>query len=164
MGTTATGLPVSMPLAVRRFAFTPVMDPRWRLVAKELIFAMLTPRHEAVTLLLRAYRTPMHVRTAHKRLGETAQLLNWLISQGIASLSEIGTHHCEAYLFTAAMCMTSTEPWSASAARAFAAPPPRPSSTCSTTVSCWPLTGPPGPSAPGGPPPPRSQRCPAAGP
>jgi integrase len=97
--TDVTGLPVSMPLAVRRFAFAPVIDPRWRLVAKELIFAMLTPRHAAVAVLPRAYRTPMHLYTANGRLSETARFLNWLTSQGIASLSEIGTHHCEEYLF-----------------------------------------------------------------
>ncbi len=55
--TDVTGLPASMPLAVRRLAFAPVTDPGWRLVAKELIFAMLAPRHEAVALLPRANRS-----------------------------------------------------------------------------------------------------------
>jgi hypothetical protein len=92
------GLPVSLALAVRRFSFTQIADPRWRLVAKELIFAMLVPRHEAVTELPRAFRTPMHLTTASGRLKETAQLLNWLAGQGIPSLAAVGTHHCEAYL------------------------------------------------------------------
>ena len=97
--TDVTGLAVSIPLSVRRFSFAPIISPRWRLVAKELIFAMLAPRHEAVTLLPRAYRTPVHVRTASSRLGETTRFLNWLTGQSIASLSQIGDHLCEAYLF-----------------------------------------------------------------
>jgi len=97
--TDVTGLPASMPLAVRRFAFEPVGDPRWRLVAKELVFAMLAPRHEAVALLPRANRTPVHLQTANGRLGEATRFLNWLTSQGVASLGEVGDHHCEAYLF-----------------------------------------------------------------
>jgi hypothetical protein len=97
--TDVSGLPVSMPLADRRFSFAAIIDPRWRVVAKELTFAMLAPRHEAVTLLPRAYRTPAHIRTAGKRLDETARFLNWLAGQGTASLSEVGDHLCEAYLF-----------------------------------------------------------------
>jgi hypothetical protein len=97
--TDVTGLPASMPLSVRRFDFTAVISPRWRIVAKELIFAMLAPRHEAVAPLPRASRTPVHLRTAYGRLGETSQFLNWLAGQGAASLGEVGNHHCEAYLF-----------------------------------------------------------------
>ena len=65
--TNVTGLPVQLPLAHRRFDFTAVKDPRWRLVAKELILAMLAPRHDAVAPLPRAYRTPLHVSTAKGR-------------------------------------------------------------------------------------------------
>ena len=93
------GLPVWMPIAVRRFSFALVINPGWRLVAKELIFAMLAPRHEAVTSLPRAYRAPMHLRTAIGRLGETTRFLNWLTGQGVTGLGQAGTHHCEAYLF-----------------------------------------------------------------
>jgi len=96
--TDVAGLAVSVPLSVRRFSFAQIASPRWRLVAKELIFAMLAPRHEAVTVLPRAYRTPAHIRTASARLGETARFLNWLAGQGIARLDEVGNHHCEAYL------------------------------------------------------------------
>ncbi|MGH3251613.1 MAG: hypothetical protein ACRDOI_36135 [Trebonia sp.] len=97
--TDVTGLPASMPLSDRRFDFTQVTSPRWRLVVKELIFAMLAPRHEAVALLPRASRTPVHLRTAYGRLNETSRFLNWLSGQGVASLGEVGNHHCEAYLF-----------------------------------------------------------------
>jgi len=96
--TDVAGLPVSMGPNIRRLSFTQITDPRWRLAAKELIFAMLVPRHEAVAPLPRAYRAPVHIATASRRLGETARLLNWLTGQGIASLGEISTRHCEAYV------------------------------------------------------------------
>jgi len=96
--TDVAGLPVSLALAVRRFSFAQIADPRWRLVAKELIFAMLVPRHEAVAELPRAFRTPMHLTTASRRLKETTWFLNWLTAQGVPRLAEIGTRHCEAYL------------------------------------------------------------------
>lgn len=35
--TDVVGLPVEMPLANRRFDFAAITDPRWRLVAKELV-------------------------------------------------------------------------------------------------------------------------------
>jgi hypothetical protein len=97
--TDVVGLPVWMPFAVRRFSFALVINPGWRLVAKELIFAMLAPRHEAVASLPRAYRAPMHLRTAIGRLGETTRFLNWLTGQDVTGLGLAGTHHCEAYLF-----------------------------------------------------------------
>ena len=96
--TDVAGLPVSLTLAVRRFSFPQIADPRWRLVAKELIFAMLVPRHEAVAGLPRAFRTPMHITTASGRLQEISRFLNWLAGQGIPALGEVCAHHCEAYL------------------------------------------------------------------
>ena len=92
------GLPVQMPLAKRRFDFTAIRDPRWRLVAKELIIAMLAPRHEAVAPLPRAYRTPVHLRTAKERLDELTRWLNWLTRRGVRSLGEVDEDCCAAYL------------------------------------------------------------------
>ena len=92
------GLPVQMSLASRRFGFAAIRDPRWRLTAKELIIAMLAPRHEAVAPLPRAYRTPVHLRTAGGRLNELTRWLNWLGDQGIASLGDVDEDCCGAYL------------------------------------------------------------------
>ena len=96
--TQVIGLPVQMPLYSRRFDFTAIPGPPWRLVAKELIFAMLAPRHEAVALLSRAYRTPVHLSTAYGRLIELTGFLAWLTGRGIGSLTEIDDHCCQAYL------------------------------------------------------------------
>jgi hypothetical protein len=96
--TDVIGLPVQMPLARRRFDFTAISDPRWRLVAKELIVAMLAPRHEAVAPLPRVYRTPVHLGTAKGRLDELTRWLNWLTRRGVRSLGEVDEDCCAAYL------------------------------------------------------------------
>ena len=92
------GLPVQMPLAKRRFDFAVIRDPRWRLVARELIVAILAPRHEAVAPLPRAYRTPVHLGTAKLRLDELTRWLNWLTRRGVRRLGEVDEDCCAAYL------------------------------------------------------------------
>jgi hypothetical protein len=96
--TDVTGLPVQMQPARRRFDFTPILDPRWQLVARELIMALLAPRHEAVAPLPRAYRTPLHLNTVRGRLSELTRWLNWLTGRQITSLCQVDDHTCQAYL------------------------------------------------------------------
>jgi len=96
--TDVMGLPVQMQPAHRRFDFTAILDPGWRLVARELIMALLAPRHAAVAPLPRAYRTPLHLNTARGRLAELTRWLNWLTERGITSLGDVGEDCCQAYL------------------------------------------------------------------
>ncbi|MEV7630543.1 hypothetical protein [Actinoplanes sp. NPDC089786] len=96
--THVVGLPVDMPLADRRFDFASIIDLRWRLVTKELMLAMLAPRHPAVALLPRAYRTPLHLRSCARRLDEIVRFFGWLRQRGITGLTEVDTHVCESYL------------------------------------------------------------------
>ena len=96
--TDVVGLPVDMPLANRRFDFAAITNLRWRQVAKELMLAMLVPRHPAVALLPRAYRTPLHLRSCAGRLDEIVKLFGWLGQRGITSLAQIDTHVSESYL------------------------------------------------------------------
>ena len=96
--TDVIGLPVEMSLANRRFDFSAITDPRWRLTAKELVLAMLAPRHPAVAALPQAYRTPLHLRSCIRRLGETVRFFGWLRQRGISDLAQVGTQDCEAYL------------------------------------------------------------------
>ena len=92
------GLPTQMSPSVRRLDFTAITNTGWQLVAKELILAMLAPRHDAVALLPRANRSPIHLRSAHGRLGELTRWLNWLSDHGIRYLSEVDDDCCQAYL------------------------------------------------------------------
>ena len=96
--TAVAGLPNQMSKVSRRFNFTAIASVCWRLVAKEQIMAMIAPRLEAVMTLPRAYRTPLHLLTASGRLAELTRFLNWLTRQGVTSLGDLGTSHCEAYL------------------------------------------------------------------
>jgi hypothetical protein len=96
--TDVVGLPVDMALANRRFDFAAITDPRWRMVAKELVLALLAPRHEAVALLPRAYRTPLHLRSCNGRLKEITRFFAWLAQRGLPSLEHLETADCEAYL------------------------------------------------------------------
>jgi hypothetical protein len=95
--TEVTGLPVSLALQRRRFDFTQITDTRWRLVAKELVIALLAPHHEAVAALPRAYRTPHHVSTCNGRLAELIRFLRWLTDRRVHSLADLTCEDCEAY-------------------------------------------------------------------
>ena len=85
-------------LVLDAVAFTAIIDLRWRLVAKELMLAILVPRHPAVALLPRAYRTPLHLRSCARRLDEIVRFFGWLGQNGITSLAQVDTHVCESYL------------------------------------------------------------------
>jgi len=96
--TDVVGLPVQMALYRRRFDFTTIDDPRWRLVVKELILALLAPNHDAVVRLPRAYRTPLHLTSCYNRLYEAGRFFGWLAQRGITTLAALDTHLCEEYL------------------------------------------------------------------
>lgn len=92
------GLPVQMPRSEQIFNFTAIANIRWRLVAKELMFALLVPKHEAVAMLPGAYRTPLGLRTCHHRLEELTRWFTFLPSHRISSLTAVDDGICHAYL------------------------------------------------------------------
>ena len=96
--TAVDGLPVQMQPSYRRWDFTVITTPAWRLVAREQLMALLAPRHEAVAVLARASRTPLHLRTCQLRFTELVRLLNWLPARGVVSLGQLTSEHCQAYL------------------------------------------------------------------
>ncbi|MGY3064560.1 integrase [Streptomyces sp. TE3672] len=96
--TDVVGLPVQLPLCTRRFDFTEITDERWRLVGKELVLAMLAPRHSAVAPLPRAHRTALHLRSCAGHLDELIRFCRWLSEQGVSSLAQIDTRICDAYM------------------------------------------------------------------
>ncbi|MGW1055555.1 hypothetical protein [Streptomyces sp. NPDC002521] len=96
--THVVGLPVQMGLSMRQFDFAAISDPRWPLVAKELVLAMLAPRHPAVAPLPRAYRTALHLLSCRARLDELERFLSWLTTREVSSLERIDAQVCEAYM------------------------------------------------------------------
>jgi len=96
--TEVIGLPVQMRSCNRRFDFTAIADPCWRLVAKELMLALLAPRHPAVAPLPRAYRTPLHLNSCVGRLHELVRFFDWLGRRAVTTLADLDDQTCEAYL------------------------------------------------------------------
>src|SRR5262245_46627588 len=92
------GISVQLTASRTRLDFTPISDPRWRVTAKEYLFARLAPGHPAVAVLPRAFRVPLTLASCVKRLGETIRWLNWLTSQAIPSLAEVTQDDCDRYL------------------------------------------------------------------
>jgi hypothetical protein len=92
------GISVQLTGSRTRLDFTPISDPRWRVTAKEYLFARLAPGHPAVAVLPRAFRVPLTLASCVKRLGETIRWLNWLTSQAISSLAEVTQGDCDRYL------------------------------------------------------------------
>ena len=91
-------LPVQVAGRDRYWNFAMIINPRWRLVAKELMFALLVPRHEAVAILPHAYRAQMALRTCVRRLALLTRWLNWLTSVGVTGLGEVTEEHCGRFL------------------------------------------------------------------
>ncbi|WP_329131273.1 site-specific integrase [Streptomyces sp. NBC_01476] len=96
--TDVVGLPVQLALCTRRFDFAEITDERWRLVGKELVLAMLAPRHPAVAPLPRAHRTALHLTSCAGRLDELTRFCRWLSEAGVSSLAQIDTRVCDAYM------------------------------------------------------------------
>ncbi len=93
------GLSVQMSSrASTRLDFTAISDPRWRLAAKEYLFARLAPGHPEVAVLPNAFRVPLALSSCIRRLAETTRWLNWLTAQQVPSLGDVTQDHCDRYL------------------------------------------------------------------
>ena len=93
------GLSVQMSRpAYTRMDFTAISDPRWRLTAKEYLFARLAPGHPEVAVLPRAFRVPLTLSSCIRRLAETTRWMDWLTAQQVPSLGDVTQDHCDRYL------------------------------------------------------------------
>jgi len=92
------GRPAHLPTCELVWDFTTIINPRWRLPVKELMFAYLVPRHPRVSQLAYAYRTPRAVATCAGRRHAVIEWLNWLTRQGVTSLRQVTQHNCDRYL------------------------------------------------------------------
>ncbi len=120
------GLSVQMSgPACTRLDFTAISDPRWRLAAKEYLFARLAPGHPEVAVLPNAFRVPLTLSSCLKRLAETTRWMNWLAAQRVPSLGDATQDHCDRYLAERRLrrdaAGTAIGPLEASAARVAAA-------------------------------------------
>ena len=96
--TAVARLPAQLTRAAKLWDFTAITDPGFRLAARELLFALLAPQHQAVAALPHAYRVPLAIPTCRERLASVTGWLNWLAGQGITSLAQVTQQHCDAYL------------------------------------------------------------------
>jgi integrase len=92
---------LSVQMSRHRFTlldFTAISDPRWRLAAKEYLFARLAPGHPEVAVLPGAFRVPRTLATCRGRLAELTRWMNWLTARKVSSLGDVTQDHCDGYL------------------------------------------------------------------
>jgi integrase len=84
--------------ACTRLDFTAISDIRWRLAAKQYLFARLAPGSPEIAVLPRAFRVPLTLSSCLKRLAEVTRWMNWLTAQRVPSLGDVTQDHCDRYL------------------------------------------------------------------
>ncbi|WP_062980585.1 hypothetical protein [Nocardia anaemiae] len=78
--------------------FTLISTPFWRIVAKEMLLALMAPHHEQVLVTAHALRTVHSPRTCYRMLRQLTRWFNWLAEQGISSLHAVTQDLCDRYL------------------------------------------------------------------
>ncbi|MFJ9508674.1 hypothetical protein ACIRPZ_33405 [Streptomyces anulatus] len=78
--------------------FELIRNPAWRVVAKEVVLALMAPQHEAVLVCPHAERRLRSPRTSYRFLQRLTEWFNWLTEQGVATLGEVTQDMCEIYL------------------------------------------------------------------
>jgi integrase len=74
--------------------FSVIDDPRWRLVAKEMVFALMVPSHHLVRVLPRARRIPLGLTSCAKRVRVLHRWFDWLPRHDVTELSQVDEQHC----------------------------------------------------------------------
>lgn len=78
--------------------FTQIRNPRWRVVAKEILLAMLAPQYEAVLECAHALRAVRSPRTCFTFLQHYVEWFNWLPRHGVAALEDVTQEMCERFV------------------------------------------------------------------
>ncbi|KOV36715.1 hypothetical protein [Streptomyces sp. H036] len=89
--------PKSMVESVKIWDFTRIVNPWWRLTAKEYLFAAVVPQHEAVLALPDVPRDPLKPQSCYGLVIELVRWLNFLTEQGLESLQDVLQEHCDAW-------------------------------------------------------------------
>lgn len=92
------GLPAYAQPGSWRWDFNVIINPVWRILAREYLLALLAPGHPAVRVLPGAHRVPRTMQTCAIKLAELARWLNWLTRQGVTTLGEVTDYHCAAFV------------------------------------------------------------------
>ncbi|WP_193096852.1 integrase [Brevibacterium sp. FME17] len=90
--------PATMGTFRKKLDFTRIINPQWRLVAKEYLFSRLAPRHPVVAGSASAFRTPLNPSTIWNELRRLTRWFNHLSQTGVAHLGEVDQRHCISYL------------------------------------------------------------------
>jgi hypothetical protein len=96
--TGASDASVQVAPNILHWDFTKIEHEGWRLVARELMIAVLAPGHEQVLTLPLARRDPLAPATCHSKLSAVTAWFQWLSGQGIRSLEQVTQDHCDRYL------------------------------------------------------------------
>ncbi|MCX4591710.1 integrase [Streptomyces sp. NBC_01549] len=78
--------------------FAEIINPSWRVVAKEVLLALLAPQHESVLQCALAIRSVRSPRTCFRFLQRLTEWFNWLTRQGVTRLEDVPQEMCEYYL------------------------------------------------------------------
>lgn len=78
--------------------FTQIVNPAWRVVAKDVLLGMLAPQHEAVVECPHAPRTVRSPRTCYRYLVQLTGWFNHLTDQGVRRLADVTQEMCARHL------------------------------------------------------------------
>lgn len=78
--------------------FAQILNPAWRVVAKEILLGLLAPQHEAVVQCPYVPRTVRSPRTCYRYLVYLTLWFNYLTSCGIHRLDEVTQEMCARHL------------------------------------------------------------------
>ncbi|GLV98559.1 integrase [Streptomyces lavendulae] len=90
-------MPKSARSNTRRMDFRAIIDPAFRLTAKEYIFALAVPDHELVLALPDAARAAYKPTSCFNYCVQLVRWLNFLTAQGISDLTAVMQEHCDVY-------------------------------------------------------------------
>jgi hypothetical protein len=74
------------------------VDPRWRLLIKELLAAMLCPLHPAVVSLPHRRQWPLPFISLRLTVSQVGHWLQWLDGEGVSHLEAVTQQSCDGYL------------------------------------------------------------------
>lgn len=91
-------LPAYRNAGAARLDWGRIVDPVWRICAKEVGLGLLAPRVGLDRRLATARRRPMPAHVLGRHLGLWQAWFAWLAAHGVARLAQVNQAHCDAWL------------------------------------------------------------------